>query len=109
MTVYLIHFDTQYHHAQHYVGYADNVYLRIAQHRKGNGARLMTVIGAAGITWRVARVWWGADRAFERRLKNRHGAGRFCPICRGELQLELDWLAVPEIKLDWDAIPEIAF
>jgi hypothetical protein len=51
----------------------------------------MTVIGAAGITWRVARVWWGADRAFERRLKNRHGAGRFCPICRGELQLELDW------------------
>lgn len=80
-TVYLIHFDTPYRHAHHYLGYAErDVEQRLAQHRAGNGARLMEVIAAAGITWQLARTWIG-DRALERKLKTRHDSPALCPIC----------------------------
>lgn len=78
--VYLLHFDKPYRHARHYIGYTTNLDQRLAMHAAGRGARLMTVIHAAGIHWTVAWVRVG-DRELERRLKNRHGAARFCPIC----------------------------
>ena len=84
-TVYLIHFDTPYRHAQHYIGWASNLPARLAEHRAGNGARLMEVIANAGITWQLARTWPG-DRNLERKLKDRHGASRFCPICRANVE-----------------------
>lgn len=93
--VYLIHFLQPYKHARHYIGFATDVEARIAEHRRGNGARLMTVVKRAGIAWVVAKVWPGRDRAFERRLKRRHGASRFCPICRGSVQKNL-W------EVEWD-------
>ena len=43
-TVYLIHFETRLKHARHYLGYCDDLGRRMAQHRSGNGARLMEVI-----------------------------------------------------------------
>lgn len=79
--VYLIHFDTAFGHARHYTGWARNTEARMKHHQNGTGANLMKVVGQAGITWRVARLWKGADRAFERALKNRGGASRHCPIC----------------------------
>lgn len=54
---------------------------RLAEHAAGGGARLTAVVRAAGIGWQLARTWT-ADRGFERRLKNRHGASRYCPICQ---------------------------
>ena len=81
MTVYLIHFDTPYKHARHYLGSADDVEARLAQHRSGNGARLMEVVGKAGISWRLARTWDGG-RDQERRLKRQKHGPRLCPICR---------------------------
>lgn len=80
MTVYLIHFDHPYHHARHYLGYADNLAARLHEHIQGNGARLMEVIALAGIGWQVARTWQG-DRKLERRLKNWHKSPDLCPIC----------------------------
>ena len=80
MTVYLLHFETKLAHAQHYLGSTDNLENRLACHRKGNGARLMAVVTALGITWRLARTWPG-DRALERRLKRRKEGRRLCPIC----------------------------
>jgi len=82
-TVYLLHFDEKLHHAQHYLGFAENGNLesRIEQHRNGTGANIMRVIREHGITFQVATTWSG-DRKFERRLKNRKCAGRFCPICK---------------------------
>lgn len=82
--VYLIHFDTPYRHAQHYIGYSGDVTARIEEHGRGQGARLMQVIVEAGITFRVAKIWRGKSRKFERQLKNRKGAGKFCPICQKE-------------------------
>ncbi|MCI0390329.1 MAG: endonuclease [Acidobacteria bacterium] len=77
---YLIHFDQAYKQARHYMGFTDDLEARLERHRAGNGARLMEVITAAGITWRVARTWQG-DRKLERRLKRRKSAPTFCPIC----------------------------
>lgn len=81
-TVYLIHFDRPYHHAQHYLGWASDLDARLTRHRSGKGARLLAVVTAAGISWRVVRTWIGG-RGYERRLKRRHGPYRLCPVCRG--------------------------
>ena len=81
-TVYLLHFAHPYRHARHYLGYAEHLERRLACHRAGNGARLLEVISAAGIDWRLARTWSGS-RTLERRLKGWHSGVRLCPICRG--------------------------
>jgi predicted GIY-YIG superfamily endonuclease len=81
-TVYLLHFAHPYRHARHYLGYAENLERRLACHRAGTGARLLEVISAAGIDWRLVRTWSGS-RTLERRLKGRHSGVRLCPLCRG--------------------------
>lgn len=89
--VYLIHFDTPYKHARHYLGSTKDLKVWLEQHARGNGSRLMKVITEAGITWRLARVWkfdgiWKA-RKFESHLKRHHKnvARTLCPICREEV------------------------
>jgi hypothetical protein len=47
-------------------------------------ARLLQVIAQAGIGFRLARVWPGASKGYERSLKNSGGASRYCPICQQE-------------------------
>jgi predicted GIY-YIG superfamily endonuclease len=84
-TVYLIHFERRLKHAGHYLGYCRSLDERLNQHRTGNGARLLEVIGQVGIGWRVVRTWTG-DRGLERRLKNQKNTPRkLCPVCRGEV------------------------
>ncbi len=84
--IYLLHFDRPYRHASHYAGWVHSVTFlepRLGAHRDGVGARLMAVIGEAGIGFQLARTWEG-DRHRERALKRQGGASRRCPICRGE-------------------------
>ena len=81
MTVYLLHFETPYHHAQHYLGSTDNLDARLAEHRAGRGARLTQVIKNAGISFSLARTWSGG-REQERRLKRWKKSGDLCPICK---------------------------
>ncbi len=80
--VYLIHFDEPYMHARHYLGYSTNLDARLEAHRLGQGARLLEVVSDAGIGYTVVRVWEGADRNFERRLKKQKNSPRLCPVCR---------------------------
>lgn len=88
--VYLLHFEPSYKHAGHYIGYADDIGARVRDHAQGRGARLPQVAVSAGCLLVLARIWPGADRATERRLKRWHGGGYLCPICRGEaVQLPL--------------------
>jgi hypothetical protein len=54
---------------------------RLQEHAAGRGARLMEVVGEAGIGWQLARVWAGT-RARERSLKGSGGAARRCPVCQ---------------------------
>lgn len=81
MTVYLLHFDSPYWHARHYLGSTTHLQRRLAEHAQGRGARLLEVITAAGIRFQLARTWTG-DKALERQLKRRHNAPRLCPLCR---------------------------
>jgi predicted GIY-YIG superfamily endonuclease len=79
--IYLIHFDTPYQHAQHYLGFATDIAKRLNKHKSGHGARLMQVVEDAGITWQLARIWREGTRTEERRLKNGGSSRRYCPIC----------------------------
>jgi predicted GIY-YIG superfamily endonuclease len=80
--VYLICFDHPYRHARHYMGWTTALNARLQAHAAGRGARLMEVITAAEIGFTLARTWQGT-RNLERRLKNRGGHARLCPICQG--------------------------
>ena len=84
MAVYLIHFETNYHHARHYLGWTNNVERRVTEHKNNMGARLLEVINEAGIAWEVVRIWHDGDRTLERRLKDRHKASQLCPVCRAQ-------------------------
>jgi hypothetical protein len=93
-TIYLIHFDKPYHHAKHYLGWANdrNLEARLEHHRNGNGSRLMAAVAKAGIEWKVVRTWRGS-RDTERTMKNNGAVGKYCPICherpRGTKQPEI--------------------
>lgn len=81
--VYLIHFNRKFKHAGHYLGFCEtdqSIDKRLTDHLCGLGARLMSVVTDAGIEWKCVRLWFGADRTFERRLKQK-GKARICPIC----------------------------
>jgi len=66
---------------QHYIGIAPvSLARRLAAHRSGNGARLISVISAAGIGWELARTWPPAP-GLERKLKKRKKARKLCPRC----------------------------
>ena len=92
ITLYLLHFDQPYKHARHYLGSAQNLRARLTAHATGTGARLLQVVGQAGITWQLDRTWQNATRADESMLKRTHHRARLCPICnptaerRGKLQ-----------------------
>lgn len=82
--LYLLHFEPRYRHAGHYLGYADAIERRVAEHLAcgSKSSPLVRAAIAAGAAVTVARVWTGGDRRLERRLKNAHGLSRFCPTCR---------------------------
>ena len=84
-TVYLLHFDEPYKHARHYLGYAEDLEARLAQHRAGQAARLTQVIKEAGITFTLVRTWEGG-RDLERQLKRWHDSPALCPLCNPTLQ-----------------------
>lgn len=82
--VYLIHFEKPLHHAQHYMGFTEDLKQRLTQHAMGKGARLMEVIAEHGIEWKLARTWENGSRTMERQLKNQHNAPLLCPECSGK-------------------------
>lgn len=88
--VYLVHLETPYKHAQHYLGSAPNARTRFAKHVANPDVRLLQAAKAAGIPLRLAAVW-RATRADEARMKQRgptrkgaRGSLRpLCPLCGG--------------------------
>ena len=80
-TLYLIHFEAKYQHAQHYLGLSNDLQRRLEEHQSGQGNPLMKAVTLAGITWSVVRTWSDADRMREVQLKSRHNAPKLCPVC----------------------------
>jgi predicted GIY-YIG superfamily endonuclease len=88
-TVYLLHFARDLGAignprgtARHYIGWADDLDARLAEHRGGRGARILAACVREGIRFDLVRTWEGVGRSFERRLKNQKHARRLCPVCR---------------------------
>lgn len=81
LTIYLIHFEAKYAHAQHYIGLSNNLERRLEEHRSGQGNPLMKAVTEMGIPWKVVRTWPDSDRMQEVQLKSRHKASQLCPIC----------------------------
>jgi hypothetical protein len=73
--------------ATHYVGYArSDLAHRLGQQLAGScyAARIMqATVRQYGRQPVVAMTWIGAGRDFERTLKARKSARRFCPNCKG--------------------------
>jgi hypothetical protein len=83
--LYLLHFDRPYHHARHYRGMCGDKGLaaRLERHRKGLGARLLQVILAVGIRFRLVRTWSGGKK--EERLLKKRAIREICPVCNPQL------------------------
>ena len=80
-TIYLLHFEQPYRHAQHYLGWASDVQERLASHIEGKGNPLVAAAVASGSEVRVVRTWTGT-RTLERKLKKQKNACWLCPICK---------------------------
>ena len=88
MPLYLLHFDSPFHHAKHYLGFVErheDVDKRIERHLNGHGSKLVAAVVRAGHHVRLARTWEEGSRDDERALKKQKNTPRYCPICRGEL------------------------
>lgn len=81
MAVYLIHFDEKLHHAQHYVGYTENLEGRMFCHRNGNGARILNRCNKLGIKYKVVRIWKHAGPDLEQHIKRHKNTKHYCPVC----------------------------
>lgn len=83
MTVYLLHFEKPLAHSSHYLGFCVEAdpSKRLTTHGTSKGARILRACRAAGIDYRLAVIIPGADRTFERKIKNRKSAPQWCPCC----------------------------
>ena len=86
-SIYLLHFTARINPArpaQHYLGIAADLDIRLAEHASGHGARLTQVALERHISWELARTWEGpqASRKLERKLKLRKNSPQLCPICQ---------------------------
>ena len=71
-------------HAQHYLGYSDDIDHRITEHTTGGSkaSAIMRAVKSLNIDWEVARVWEGTDISLEGKLKRQKNSPRLCPICK---------------------------
>jgi len=67
------------HHAQHYLGFTDDLDARTARHLNGFGGPHAAVFSELGISFTIARTW-NSDWKLERKLKNRKNGRKLCPI-----------------------------
>lgn len=82
-TVYLLHFDPPFKHARRYIGFTTNPDQRFEDHLRGTGANLVRHALAAGCAVQLAAMYPNVTVRFEIKLKNRGGATKWCPVCRG--------------------------
>lgn len=83
MSVYILHLSKPLKHAKHYIGFSEQVKRRVVHHRSGRGSKFTAACVRAGIDLVMARVFRGADRSFERNIKNqsRSRISAICPVC----------------------------
>lgn len=109
--VYLIHFETPNHHAEHYTGSCRDLQRRLDLHRAGRGSALLAHLARAGKPWQLAALYTGplkAARNAEAIIKAAHNGPRYCPLCSGQTPKlpYVDWIEeLPTQQLMFDATP----
>jgi|SRR5579883_1630627 len=78
-TVYLVHLDEPYRHAQHLLGLCGNLEKWLARQRRAKVSPLLRAASRSGIAWEVVRTWAGGPDLL-RRLQAQ-SRGRLCPRC----------------------------
>lgn len=82
--LYILHYDHNLSHAQHYAGITDKPLERFARHADGHGSSFTEEMHRLGILFRVgmlAQCSVAKSRQYERQLKNAKNATRYCEIC----------------------------
>jgi len=81
-TVYLLHFAEPMSHAQHYLGWTNNLDARLRQHKghKNPQCRITSAFSTKGISFVLARTWAGTI-AKEKELKRLRNGRKLCPVC----------------------------
>lgn len=99
MPVYVLHIDPPYQHASHYIGFTSRSFReRIEDHLAGRGSPLIKAAVRAGCSITLAHGWRCGTRSFERHLKNRKEAPRWCRCC-GKKQKPLPTFAAFKRRL----------
>lgn len=85
--VYIIHLSLPFGHARHYTGWVKGdsprePFRRLVLHKKGKGSKFLIKVDAAGIPYKLVRVFTNRTRYDEKSIKKR--ACRLCPICKAE-------------------------
>lgn len=86
--IYLLHYREKLSgHAQHYMGWTNNIENRIFEHIEGREkkCKLTYEFAKAGIPFIISKLWFGT-RDFERKLKNQRNHPRHCTCCNGNLK-----------------------
>lgn len=88
--VYILHFDTPFHHARHYTGSTRALLDRFTTHAYGDGARLMRVLMEEGVEWMLGGLWMTDQtnaRKAERWIKGQKNAERYCQLCHHDTSM----------------------
>lgn len=102
-TIYLLHFDRPLAHARHYIGWTEDLERRLEKHARDGGAAIVRAAINEGIGIVLAATFVGTKRD-EGRLKDRGGARRICPVCRGSaapLRILREPSSAPEALPPW--------
>ncbi len=79
--VYLLHFHRPFNGPmQHYVGFTDDLELRLEEHRNGTGSPTTRRAYSQRIRFTLARTWSPGSRQLERHIKD-CGPANYCPLC----------------------------
>lgn len=80
--VYLLHYDEPLHHAQHYLGWTNDLKKRIQCHKRGdrNVCVITHEFAERNIEFTLVRAWPG-PLEFEKRLKKMKNSKMLCPTC----------------------------
>ena len=83
--IYILHFESAFWHARHYVGATCDIRARMAIHASGLGARIVGAAKDRGVGFQLGAI--GACDAeemygLERKVKDRKGGvSRLCEVC----------------------------
>jgi hypothetical protein len=103
--VYILHITPRFEGAGHYLGWSDDIMRRVySEHLRGGYAAspLVRAALAAGCEVKLARIFPGKDRHFEKALKDRKNTPKLCPCCNEKVE---DYVTFDTTEWDVDFMP----